>query len=144
MATLTDPFDIYRKSARTRQRVTEQNSIQNQLAALSGRGARGYEALTRQYQQGLDPRVSTFARRGLGNSGLFQRAMQEYASNQQRSLGDVARSQQQGLQDLTAQEATSAGDYKDYMDALAMKKQDEIAQAAGSLQDWSPFTGLYS
>jgi hypothetical protein len=70
--------------------------------------------------------------------------MQEYAANQQRSLGDVARSQQEGLQDLNAQEASSANDYKDYMDSLAMKKQQEIADAAGELQDWSPFTGLYS
>lgn len=144
MATLTDPFDIYRKSARTRQRVTEQNAIQNQLAALSGSGARAYESLARQYQQGMEPRTAGFAKRGLGSSGLFQRAMQEYAANQQRSLGDVARSQQEGLQDLTAQEASSAQDYQDYLDSLAMKKQDEISQAASSLQDWSPFTGLYS
>jgi hypothetical protein len=92
----------------------------------------------------MEPRTTGFAKRGLGNSGIFQRAMQEYASNQQRSLGDVARSQQEGLQDLNTQEANSANDYKDYLDALAIKKQQEIAQAAGSLQDWSPFTGLYS
>jgi hypothetical protein len=144
MATYTDPFDIYRNAARTRQRVTEQNSIRDQLAALSGGGARAYESLTRTYQQGMEPRTAGFAKRGLGNSGIFQRAMQEYAANQQRSLGDVARSQQEGLQDLNAQEANSANDYKDYMDALAMKKQQEISQAAGELQDWSPFTGLYS
>jgi hypothetical protein len=144
MATYTDPFDIYRQSARTRQRVTEQNAIRDQLAALTGGGARAYESLTRTYQQGMEPRTAGFAKRGLGNSGIFQRAMQEYAANQQRSLGDVARSQQEGLQELTAQEASSANDYKDYMDSLAMKKQQEISQAAGELQDWSPFTGLYS
>lgn len=144
MATYTDPFDIYRASARTRQRVTERNAIRDQLTALSGSGARAYESLTRTYQQGMEPRTTGFAKRGLGNSGIFQRAMQEYASNQQRSLGDVARSQQEGLQDLNTQEANSANDYKDYLDALAIKKQQEIAQAAGSLQDWSPFTGLYS
>jgi hypothetical protein len=70
--------------------------------------------------------------------------MQEYAANQQRSLGDLASSQQSGLQQLNQQEASSAQDYQDYMDTLAMKKQQEIAGAAGSLQDWSPFTGLYS
>ena len=144
MATFTDPFDIYNKAARTRQRVTEQNAIRNQLNALSTGGAKAYESLTRQYQQGMEPRVSGFAKRGLGNSGLFQRAMQEYAANQQRSLGDVASSQRQGLDELTAQEASSAQDYKDYLDSLEMKKANEIAQAASSLQDWSPFTGLYS
>lgn len=144
MATFTDPFDIYRSAARTRQRVTEQNAIRDQLTALTSGGAKAYESLTRQYQQGMDPRTSGFARRGLGNSGLFQRAMQEYAANQQRSLGDLATSQQTGRDQLTAQEASSAGDYQDYMDTLALKKQQEIAGAAGSLQDWSPFTGLYS
>jgi hypothetical protein len=144
MATFTDPFDIYRGAARTRQRVTERDSIRNQLAALGSNSAKAYENLTRQYQQGMDPRVSGFAKRGLGNSGIFQRAMQEYAANQQRSLGDVASSQQSGMQDLNTQEYNSANDYKDYMDSLAIKKQQEIAQAAGSLQDWAPFTGLYS
>ena len=86
MAIYTDPFDIYNKAARTRQRVTEQNSIRDQLAALSGGGARAYESLTRTYQQGMEPRTAGFAKRGLGNSGIFQRAMQEYAANQQRSL----------------------------------------------------------
>jgi hypothetical protein len=144
MATYTDPFDIYRASARTRQRVTEQGAIKSQLDLLASSGAKGYESLLRQYQQGMEPRTSGFARRGLGNSGLFQRAMQEYAANQQRSLGDLASSQQSGLQQLNQQEASSAQDYQDYMDTLAMKKQQEIAGAAGSLQDWSPFTGLYS
>lgn len=144
MATFTDPFDIYRQQARTRQRVAEQGSIQRQLANLAGGGAKAYEALTRQYQQGMEPRTAGFAKRGLGTSGLFQKAMQEYASSQQRSLGDVASSQQQGLDELTAQEAESAGAYKDYMDELEMKKAKEISEAASSLQDWSPFTGLYS
>lgn len=144
MATYTDPFDIYRQAARARQRTSEMGSIQRQLAGLTGGGAKAYEALTRQYQQGMEPRTAGFARRGLGNSGLFQRAMQEYAASQQRSLGDIASSQQQGLDELSAQEADSAAAYKDYMDQLEMKKAKEISDAASSLEDWSPFTGLYS
>lgn len=144
MATVNNPFDIYNQATRLTKRVTEQNAIRDQLAALSAGGAKGYESLMRQYQQGMEPRVSSFAKRGLGNSGIFQRAMQEYASNQQRSLGDIASSQQQGRQELSSQEAASARAYKDYLDSLAMQKADEISQAASSLQDWSPYTGLYN
>ncbi len=100
--------------------------------------------INRQYSQGLEPRVSGFGRRGLGRSGLFRRAMQEYATNQQRSIGDVYQRQQaeMGQMDLERQQAEQ--EYQDALDRLKYEKEMRIIQDAQQLAQFSPFQGLFA
>lgn len=144
MAEFTDPFQILDTAQARRRRLLEQQSILAQMGISQRKYANQYGELARQYQQGMSPRVSGYAQRGLGSSGLFQRAMREYAQNQQRQVGDLAMSQADEQNALQLREQQSAQDLQDFLDRQAIKKQQEIAAAASSLKDWQPFTGLYS
>jgi Sec-independent protein translocase protein TatA len=88
--------------------------------------------------------VSNFARRGLARSGIFKRAMSNYASEQQRSLAGVARSTGEKLAARQLEEQESAQNLQDILDEIARNKTREIYDAAANLRAWSPFTGLYS
>lgn len=144
MAEFTDPFDVLDTAQARRKRLLEQQSILAQQGQSQRQYATQFADLIKQYQQGMDPRVSSFAKRGLGTSGLFQRAMREYAASQQQQLGNLAMNQASEQDALRLQEQQSAQELQDFLDRQAIKKQQEIAQAASALRDWQPFTGLYS
>ena len=76
--------------------------------------------------------------------GIFQRAMQDYAMNQQDQLGQLAGAQASKENVLNLQDQQSAQVLQEFLDRQKIAKAQEIADAASSLQDWSPFTGLYS
>lgn len=144
MAEFTNPFAVVDEAAARRKRLNEMNSILSQRTQSNADYANQYRDVLKQYQQGMDPRVSSFAKRGLGRSGIFQRAMQEYALNQQNQLGQLAGTQASQENALQLQEQQSSQELQDFLDRQKIAKAQEIANAASSLQDWSPFTGLYS
>lgn len=144
MAEFTNPFAVVDEAAARRKRLNEQNSILAQRTQSNVDYGNQYRDVLRQYQQGMDPRVSSFAKRGLGRSGIFQRAMQDYAMNQQNQLGQLAGTQASQENALQLQEQQSAQVLQEFLDRQKISKAQEIATAASSLQDWSPFTGLYS
>jgi hypothetical protein len=144
MAEFTNPFAVVDEAAARRKRLNEQNSILAQRTQSNTEYANQYRDSLRQYQQGMDPRVSGFAKRGLGRSGIFQRAMKDYALNQQNQLGQLASTQASQENALQLQEQQSAQILQEFLDRQQIAKAQQIADAASSLQDWSPFTGLYS
>jgi len=144
MAEFTNPFAIVDEAAARRKRLNEQNSILAQRTESNTNYGNQYRDVLRQYQQGMDPQVSGFAKRGLGRSGIFQRAMQNYATNQQNQLGQLASTQASQENALQLQDQQSAEALQEFLDRQKIAKAQEIATAASSLQDWSPFTGLYS
>lgn len=144
MAEFTNPFAVVDEAAARRKRINAQNSILAQRTQSNVDYGNQYRDVLRQYQQGMDPRVSGFAKRGLGNSGIFQRAMKDYALNQQNQLGQLAGTQASLENALQLQDQQSAYELQDFLDRQKIAKAQEIANAASSLQDWSPFTGLYS
>ena len=144
MAEFTDPFEVLDTAQARRKRLVEQQSILAQMGQSQRGYAQQYADLVKQYQQGMSPRVSSFAQRGLGSSGIFQRAMKEYAANQQQQLGNLAMNQASEEDALRLQEQQSAQELQEFLDRQAISKQQEIAAAAASLKDWQPFTGLYS
>jgi len=144
MAEFTNPFAVVDEAAARRKRLNEQNSILAQRTQSNTEYANQYRDVLRQYQQGMDPRVSGFAKRGLGRSGIFQRAMKDYALNQQNQLGQLASTQASQENALQLQEQQSAQILQEFLDRQQIAKAQQIADAASSLQDWSPFTGLYS
>jgi hypothetical protein len=144
MAEFTNPFAVVDEAAARRKRLNAQNSILAQRTQSNADYGNQYRDVLRQYQQGMDPRVSGFANRGLGRSGIFQRAMKDYALNQQNQLGQLAGTQASLENALQLQDQQSANELQDFLDRQKIAKAQEIANAASSLQDWSPFTGLYS
>jgi hypothetical protein len=144
MAEFTNPFAVVDEAAARRKRLNDQNSILAQRTQSNNDYTSSYRDVLKQYQQGMDPRVSGFAKRGLGRSGIFQRAMQDYAMNQQNQLGQLAGNQASQENALQLQDQQSAYDLQDFLDRQKITKAQEIASAAASLQDWQPFTGLYS
>ena len=136
-------YDLEEGSAR-RRRALSRRAYEFDVSNI-GRGAQeSVLNVNRQYAQGLEPRATGFARRGLGRSGIFRRAMSQYASDQQRALEDITRSSTQRLGALQLQEQQSQQQLQDVLDSIARAKAQEVFSSAANLKAWAPFTGLYS
>ena len=79
------------EAAARRRRELQRRGFEFDVSNIGRRTSEATEAINRQFREGLEPRATGFAQRGLGRSGLFRRAMSQYATEQQRALGDIAR-----------------------------------------------------
>jgi hypothetical protein len=136
-------YDLQEAAAR-RRRETARRAYEFDVSNIGRRSQESMNELNRQYRQGLEPRATGFTQRGLGRSGLFRRAMSQYASDQQRSLGDITRSTSEKLAKLRLTEQQSAQELQDVLDSIARAKAQEIYSSASQLKSFAPFTGLYS
>lgn len=136
-------YDLQEAAAR-RRREMARRGYEFDVSNIGRQSQESMTELNRQYRQGLEPRSTGFTRRGLGQSGLFRRAMSQYASDQQRSLGDITRSTAERMAKLQLTEQQSAQELQDVLDSIARAKAQEIFSSASNLKAWSPFTGLYS
>lgn len=136
-------YDLQEAAAR-RRRETARRGYEFDVSNIGRRTSEATEAINRQFRQGLEPRATGYARRGLGRSGLFRRAMSQYASDQQRALGDVTRQASEQLSKLQLGEQESAMNLQDVLDAIARAKAQEVFSSAATLRSFAPFTGLYS
>ena len=144
MATFTDPFAILNQGIARRQRRTDKAGYRAQLGSLSDAYTKSSKNISDKYRQGMSGQVTGFTGRGLGNSGLFQRAMQEYAVAQQNEMGGAAETYNSGLNAATIADQRSAQQLQDFLDAEQIKKLNKITTAASELRQWQPYTGLYS
>ena len=136
-------YDLQEAAAR-RRRETSRRGYEFDVSNIGRKAQESMSEINRQYRQGLEPRATGFARRGLGRSGLFRRAMSQYGAEQQRALGDVTRSTAERMATLQLQEQQSAQQLQDVLDSIARAKAQEIYSSASDLRSWAPFTGLYS
>lgn len=136
-------YDLQEAAAR-RRRETARRSYEFDVSNIGRKSQQSITELNRQYRQGLEPRATGFTQRGLGRSGLFRRAMSQYASDQQRSLQDITQSTSERLAGLRLQEQQSAQELQDVLDSIARAKAQEIYSSASQLKSFAPFTGLYS
>lgn len=136
-------YDLQEAAAR-RRRETARRAYEFDVSNIGRKSQQSITELNRQYRQGLEPRATGFARRGLGRSGLFRRAMSQYASDQQRSLQDITQSTAERLAGLKLQEQQSSQELQDVLDSIARAKAQEIFASASTLRSFAPFTGLYS
>lgn len=121
-------------------RRRKQRSIANTQSALLGqlRGQRRMADIRKQYEEGFQPVVGTYGRRGFGGpnvqSGVRTAGLEKYAENMQRELG----SETQALQDLLNQtaldEATAQAELEDYLAQLRFAKQAQILQSAQNIK----------
>lgn len=136
-------YDLQEAQAR-RKRDLARRGYEFDVSNLVRQGQKNLLDLNRQYYQGFEPRVSNYAQRGLGRSGLFRQAMSDYATQQQRAIGESAQATTEGLSRLQLQDQQAAQDLQDALDAIQSAKTQEILNSAMTLKDWAPFTGIYA
>lgn len=121
-------------AAATRKR--KQQSIANQQSAFFGqqRGQRNIADITKRYQEGFQPLVSSYGRRGLGGanvkSGIRTAGLEKYAQNLQSDLGRETENQNNDFNVLTNLENSQQGDLDDYLAQLRMAKNTNILNTA--------------
>lgn len=103
----------------------------------------GLTDLARKYQMGMEPQVTKYTGRGLGRSGIFQRAMKDYVTSQQRETGDIYQNLQNTLGQLAMGENQAGIDLQDELNRIARAKNEEILNAAAELKAWAPYASLY-
>lgn len=133
-------YEIQAANAR-RNRALRALGGQQRAADLGLSTSTALRDINRQYAQGLEPRVSGFGRRGLGRSGLFQRAMKDYATAQQRAVGDIYARQQSELAGIDLEQQQADLELRDALDRLALQKQQQIISDAAKLADFTGFLG---
>lgn len=136
-------FDLEEAAAR-RRRETSRRGYEFDVSNITRQTQQKLADINREYSRGLEPRATSFSQRGLGRSGLFRRAMSDYASQQQRDLAAATQESASAIAKAGLGEQSSAQELQDVLDAIARAKAQEIFSSASQLRAWSPFTGLYS
>lgn len=137
--------DYLAQEARARrQRALDRASYDAQIRDINRAGTQGVMDINQKYARGMEPQVTQYTGRGLGRSGIFQRAMKDYVQAQQRDLGDIYQGIQGKLGELNLGEQASGVALQDELDRIARQKQQEILNAAVELRSWAPYASLYS
>ena len=137
--------DYLMQEARARrQRTLDRASYDAQTRDINRVGTQALLDINQKYAKGMEPQVTQYTGRGLGRSGIFQRAMKDYVGQQQRDIGDVYQGIQGKLGELNLAEQASGVALQDELDRIARAKQQEILNAAVELRSWAPYAALYS
>lgn len=115
-------------------------SIANQQAATLGqqRGSRKMSDITKQYVEGFQPKMAQYGRRGLAGpnvkSGIQRSGLEKYATNLQSSLGAETLNLQDQLNQISTDEAASESELQQYINDLALAKNQRIIDTATALR----------
>jgi hypothetical protein len=115
-------------------------SIANQQAATLGqqRGTRKMSDITKQYVEGFQPKMAQYGRRGLAGpnvaSGIQRSGLEKYATNLQSSLGAESTNLQNELNQISVDEANSESELQQYINDLALAKNQRIIDTATALR----------
>jgi len=115
-------------------------SIANQQAAALGqqRGSRKISDITRQYAEGFAPKMATYGRRGVAGpsvtSGIQRKGLENYATDLQRNLGAETTNLQDQLNSISMDEAASQSELEQYINDLALAKNQRIVDTATALR----------
>lgn len=126
-------------------RRRKQQSIANTQSAFLGqqRGERRTADIKRQYNEGFQPMVAGYGRRGLGgpnvSSGIRTSGLEKYAQNLQRDLGVESQNLQDELNNLSLQEASQQADLEDYIAQLRLQKQQSIISDAMNIRQMASY-----
>lgn len=108
------------------------------------RGSRDLGDLTKTYQRQLPSVYSNFNARGLGganNSGLQQRAMQNYVGDYGTSYLRSQQDTTSDLQQYDLSQAQNTANYNDQLLSLQAQKARDIANAALGIEALRPYLG---
>lgn len=101
------------------------------------RGARQRQVALRQYETAQPQLVRAYSQRNLVSpsvrSGIFNRAMQEFASERARNLSEFDMGQAEQLRGFDLEDARLVQQYRSALGDLEAEKAREIANAAAQL-----------
>lgn len=129
----------------TARRRRAQESIANRQAAMLGqqRGQRSLAKLTKQLTEGFRPKMAEYGSRGLAGpqvkSGIQRRGLERYAADFQDQLGEATQALQDEQNTYVLREAQSQADLDDYIQQLALQKQQNIINAATALKQYAAY-----
>lgn len=126
-----------------RKRALSRAQYDTGAAELGRASSQSLRDIGQKYSKGMEPQVTGFTGRGLGRSGIFQRAMKDYVEAQQRETGDVFGQLQSGLNQLALGEQQAGVDLQSELDRIARAKNQEILNAAVELKNWAPYAAAF-
>lgn len=126
-----------------RKRAASRAEYDYGVADLSRTASSALADLGQKYSRGMEPQVTGYTGRGLGRSGIFQRAMKNYVESQQRETGDIYNQLQTGLNQLALGEQQAGISLQDELDRIARAKNAEILNAAVELRNWAPYAAAF-
>lgn len=130
-------------AAARRKRAASRAEYDLGVADLSRTSAAALADIGQKYSRGMEPQVTQYTGRGLGRSGIFNRAMKNYVESQQRETGDIYSQLQSGLNQLALGEQTAGAALQDELDRIARAKNAEILNAAVELRNWAPYAAAF-
>lgn len=131
-------------AAARRRRLLARSQYDYGVREANAQVAKNLADINQKYSKGMEPQVTRYTGRGLGRSGIFQRAMKDYVETQQRETGDLFQNFQNTLGQLALGEQQAGLTLQDELDRIARQKNQEILNAAVTLKQWAPYAGLYS
>lgn len=105
------------------------------------RGNRQAMDIDVQGTKGLGKLASSYAQRGLANSGIRSAGTGEYGAGWQRQKQDVLDQMAQDIQGFDLQDAAANAEYDAMIQELNREKERRILEAAVSLDRFRPFLG---
>jgi hypothetical protein len=149
MFTSTDtngyPSDyILQEGKARRERMLQRAQFDYGTSELNRQLSRGMADIGQKYSRGMEPQVTQYTGRGLGRSGIFQRAMKDYVEAQQREVGDLTQGAQSALGQLNLGEQAAGVSLQDELDRIQRAKYYEILNSAAQLRSFAPYSALYS
>lgn len=136
MSNMSAYYGDFGVAAASAARKRKQQSIANQQSAFYGqlRGQRSIADISKKYQEGFQPLVSSYGRRGLGGanvkSGIRTAGLEKYAQNLQSELGRETENINNEFNDLSSLETSQQADLDDYLAQLRINKNNNILNTA--------------
>jgi len=128
------------RSARTQRDAQLAQSAYSRMLSQQ-RGQRGMEMFGERTDKNTGALKAAYGQRGLRNSGLQQRAVNEFTTDAFREGRDIQEAADQGtmMADLSEQQALAA--YEQAVQEAEISKASGIAQLAQELLKYYPFMG---
>lgn len=134
---------MMQEAAARRKRAMNRSQYDLGVSEVNRATTRNLQDIAEKYSKGMESQVTGFTGRGLGRSGIFQRAMKDYVGSQQRDIGDLYGQTQSALNQLAMGENQAGADLQDELDRIARAKNQEILNAATELKNWAPYAAAY-
>lgn len=143
MTDLADFGMIYdqrrRAAAAQRDALLASNAFSRTLTQT--RGQRDLVDFNQKWSNGLEGFGASWARRGLGRSGLFGRAQNQYASDWASGQQSMQEAMNQKLNDLTFSDAQAVSQYDQTAASLEQQKLQDILSTAAALRGYRRIGG---
>lgn len=131
------------EAAARRKRLMSRAQYDYSTRDLNRQASQALMDIGQQYSKGMEPQVTQFTGRGLGRSGIFQRAMKDYVESQQRDINKVYGDLQSQVGQLALGEQEAGMTLQDELDRIARQRNQDILNAAVELKSWAPYAGLF-